>query len=90
MEHYVRRNPNYKCPNCGDSVLRIERLWRDRVIGMFKTVRRFRCEHFGCGWEGRLAVTDKSPAEGERVCLDLSNEKLSRAAPPSESANIHD
>ena len=86
MEHYISRNTNYQCPDCGGTVLRIERLWRDRVIGMFKTVRRFRCEQFGCGWEGRLAVAEKLPDESEFPGVQSSAEKLRRAGSRSESA----
>ena len=75
MAHSISRNPNYQCPHCGGTVLRIERLWRDRVINMFMAVRRFRCEQFGCGWEGRIAISKNSRDESKRPLLHLTDEK---------------
>jgi hypothetical protein len=55
-EHHMR-----SCPRCGGSVVRIKRRVRDRMMStFFSTVHRFRCEGFGCSWEGNLKASPTS------------------------------
>jgi hypothetical protein len=45
----------YICPNCGaQDLTRIPRRLIDRFLGLFTGVRRFRCTHVDCLWEGNL------------------------------------
>ncbi len=42
------------CPACGKhSLSRIPRHPLDRVLSLFVKLRRYRCLHPACGWEGR-------------------------------------
>lgn len=45
----------YTCPACeGTDLIRVRRRLIDRVASLFLGVRRFRCTHPGCEWEGNL------------------------------------
>lgn len=46
--------PPLACPVCDDCVQRVPRRWIDRFVGLFVSQRRYRCQRFGCGWEGNL------------------------------------
>jgi hypothetical protein len=77
--YYNSRSPDHCCPRCAGSVLRVRRSWGDRLIDkMFGSVRRFRCEQFGCGWEGRLAVANTRPVRKEPLLFHLTDDKLRR------------
>lgn len=40
----------YTCPKCGRDLERMNRNKVDKIIGLFFSVRRFKC--YGCFWEG--------------------------------------
>lgn len=42
------------CPDCNDSVYRVQRRLIDRIISLVNPVRRYRCGSLGCLWEGNL------------------------------------
>lgn len=43
------------CPRCGATgVVRVPRRAVDRLLGLFMSLRRYRCTHVECGWEGNL------------------------------------
>lgn len=42
----------HRCPSCGSPVYRGHRRGNDRLVGLFRDVRRYRCG--GCPWEGLL------------------------------------
>ena len=43
------------CPKCGGSLVRIRRSFLDRWISrLFGRIQRYRCEQFGCDWQGTL------------------------------------
>ena len=45
----------YACPMCGKrGLIRIRRRVIDRIVSVFVRLRRFRCTHSGCEWEGNL------------------------------------
>lgn len=48
------------CPQCGGYIIRISRRTSDRIISIFGSVRRYRCQYFPCQWEGKLHVNDYS------------------------------
>ncbi len=51
----IAGNGAYICPNCGARDLtRIPRRLIDRFLALFTGVRRFRCTHVECSWEGNL------------------------------------
>jgi hypothetical protein len=33
---------------------RVRRRWPDRLVSLFRPVRRYRCCSIGCAWEGNL------------------------------------
>jgi hypothetical protein len=44
-----------RCPICGaHGMLRIRRRPIDRILSLFVRLRRFRCTHVECHWEGNL------------------------------------
>lgn len=54
------RADSYACPICGgDGLIRIRRRFIDRIASMFLGLRRFRCTHSGCHWEGNLRKRTK-------------------------------
>ncbi len=44
------------CPRCGRPVWRVRRRFVDLLIGIFISIRRFRCSAMSCEWEGNLRV----------------------------------
>lgn len=44
------------CPVCQGEVYRVRRRTIDRLTSKFASTRRFRCNGFGCRWEGNLRV----------------------------------
>lgn len=42
------------CPRCNGKMERIRRRFLDRVASLVVPVRRYRCPHFSCQWEGLL------------------------------------
>lgn len=43
------------CPKCGGAgLIRVRRRFVDRVASAFVRLRRFRCTHPECQWEGNL------------------------------------
>lgn len=45
------------CPKCGGQLSRVKRRLLDRLTGwMTGIVRRYRCDHPDCAWEGNLKV----------------------------------
>ena len=44
-----------RCPRCGATgLVRVQRRAVDRLLGLFVPMRRYRCTHVECGWEGNL------------------------------------
>lgn len=42
-----------RCPRCGATgLVRVQRRAVDRLLGLFVSIRRYRCTHVECGWEG--------------------------------------
>jgi len=54
--HYRRDRQKVSCPQCGRPADRIRRRLIDRIVSLFTPIRRYRCWHFSCEWEGNLAV----------------------------------
>jgi hypothetical protein len=51
----IADNATYVCPKCGaQDLTRIPRRLIDRFLSLFTGVRRFRCTHVECMWEGNL------------------------------------
>jgi len=51
----------YICPKCGaQDLTRIPRRLIDRFLALFTGVRRFRCTHVECMWEGNLRRKNSS------------------------------
>ncbi len=43
------------CPQCGQHrLVPVTRRWVDRLVGLFVSLRRFRCKNMECRWEGNL------------------------------------
>ena len=52
---HLADNAAYICPKCGaQDLTRIPRRLIDRFLALFADVRRFRCTHVECMWEGNL------------------------------------
>jgi hypothetical protein len=59
--------------------MRIKRRWVDRLISAaIAPVHRFRCEQFGCGWEGALRAPNVQHIVEPMLC-SLTDNKLRRA-----------
>lgn len=44
-----------RCPRCGGPGLaRVPRRFVDHLLNLFMRIRRYRCSHVGCDWEGNL------------------------------------
>jgi len=56
----IPRFTESKCPYCGSDLHRIHRRWRDRVLGLYVPLRRYRCGNRDCRWEG-LRVSSARP-----------------------------
>lgn len=50
------------CPRCGGVVHRAHRRGHDRLVGLFRDVRRYRCTK--CPWEGLLPVSPPTAGDG--------------------------
>jgi len=51
-----------RCPRCGGSIHRVHRRTRDRLVGWFVLVRRYRCSNKECRWCGiRVATGEHGP-----------------------------
>jgi hypothetical protein len=58
----------YACPRCGaDDLTRVRRRLIDRFLGLFADVKRFRCTHVECLWEGNLCRKRKPRARRFKV-----------------------
>ncbi len=56
------------CPQCGGYIIRIPRHTSDRLISIFGSVHRYRCQYFPCQWEGRVRMYDYSiPREAGEI-----------------------
>lgn len=54
------------CPRCQAVAYRVRRRWIDRLISLFRPVRRYRCHEFRCDWEGNIPVADLKAAQTTR------------------------
>lgn len=52
------------CPRCNGPLVRVRRHFFDRVVGLFRPVRRYRCDSFACRWEGTLRARRADAAPG--------------------------
>lgn len=52
------------CPLCGAEAERVHRHFADRLLGVFRSVHRYRCVRAGCGWEGIVSRDERPPAGG--------------------------
>jgi hypothetical protein len=44
-----------QCPRCGrPGLARVPRRFVDHLLNLFVRVKRYRCSHVGCDWEGNL------------------------------------
>ncbi len=50
------------CPRCTSKMERIRRRFLDRVASLVVPVRRYRCPHFSCQWEGLRRRRRAEPA----------------------------
>jgi predicted RNA-binding Zn-ribbon protein involved in translation (DUF1610 family) len=46
----------HACPECGQSVGRVHRHLRDRLMSVVLRVHRYRCSNPDCGWEGIVSI----------------------------------
>jgi hypothetical protein len=53
------------CPLCGAGAERVHRHFADRLLGVFRSVHRYRCVRAGCGWEGIVSKDERPPAGGD-------------------------
>jgi hypothetical protein len=74
--YFDDRNLNGLCPDCGGNVIRIQRRWQDRLLSLFKAIRRGRCEQFGCGWEGRLGRSDQPYEKKQPRFFDSADDTI--------------
>jgi len=51
FHHYA---PHPLCPRCGSPLIRVRRHFADRLLSLFRPVRRYRCHKPACLWEGTL------------------------------------
>jgi len=57
----IANDAAYICPKCGaQDLTRIPRRLIDRFLALFTGVRRFRCTHVECMWEGNLRRKNSS------------------------------
>ena len=84
--YYGCRSIDHHCPKCAGNIVRIRRRWPDRLISkLFAPMQRFRCEQFGCHWEGIWQVANKentSPVRVEPLLSCLTDGKLRRSSRP--------
>ena len=50
----IAQGLGHRCPECGAPVQRVHRHLVDRLVGLVRSVHRYRCTAAACGWEGRL------------------------------------
>lgn len=55
------------CPLCSGELERVHRHLPDRLLGVFRTVHRYRCSRPGCEWEGIVSRDEHMRAGGEGV-----------------------
>lgn len=55
-DYSTQDNPDpHCCPRCGgQEVRRVPRRFVDHLLNFFVRIRRYRCSHVGCEWEGNL------------------------------------
>lgn len=53
------RKGQFVCPRCSDMAFRVERRLRDRLLSLFKDVKRYHCEF--CGWTESIAAPPPGP-----------------------------
>jgi hypothetical protein len=51
--------PRHACPRCGGATYRVHRHLLDRMVGVVRRVRRYRCKAGDCGWEGLLSSSGR-------------------------------
>ncbi len=49
-------DPTHPCPDCGGYTFRVRRRYIDRLISLFKPVRRYQCQDYNCMWRGNILV----------------------------------
>lgn len=77
-DYYNSRSPDRECPRCAGSVVRIKRVWMDRMTNaLLFPVHRYRCEQLGCNWEGRLKA-EQDQRRVEPFLCHLTDERLRR------------
>jgi hypothetical protein len=52
------------CPCCGDMAFRVRRRLRDRLLSLFKDVKRYHCEF--CGWAESIAAQPSGPDQARK------------------------
>lgn len=50
----IAKGLGHRCPQCGAPVKRVHRHRADRLVGLLRSVHRYRCTSTACGWEGLL------------------------------------
>ena len=45
---------NCKCPICSGYAVRIRRRYTDRIISLFVSVHRYKCQDQHCQWQGNI------------------------------------
>lgn len=82
------------CPRCGQEIRRVQRHFTDRMLSVFVTVFRYRCDEPQCGWEGLVcrspagtaAYEDEEYVPGYRLEASCSAQS-SRAVDPLAGKN---
>lgn len=68
------------CPKCQQNLARIPRTTMDRMVGIFRPVKRYRCRNFACHWEGTLrAGNQQSPVASETAIESAPRDSPSRS-----------
>ena len=77
--YYDRQRLPHSCPACAGNVMRVRRHWPDRLVSKFShPVQRYRCEQFGCGWEGLLDTERNANLPLVPMLANLTDDKLRR------------
>lgn len=82
------------CPRCRQETRRVQRHFTDRVLSLFVTLFRYRCDKPQCGWEGlacrgpagTAAYEEDSHVPGYRLEASCSAQS-SRAIGPHAGKN---
>lgn len=53
-----------QCPCCGEIAHRVKRRWFDRIVSLFKRVKRYKCDF--CDWEGSIVSVDLKRQLGKK------------------------